>query len=940
MRLAQGLLSIIGLPNGRTCRLAGGILCGALPVIVLPVQAAPAERSARFDIAAQDLASALDQFARQAGVQILYPYKVAAARRSAALHGQMPVRVSLDRLLRGSGLEVARFSDHLVILRPAPAAARTIRRPAPSTQIPQRAPSLPSSAPQGDIVVSGRAIEAPLDQTELSYALTEIDAGTLARKGPLSTADLFKQIPGFWVEATGGEASNNVRSRGIPTDGYSSVALLEDGLPVQYDGGLGYLNTDQIYRADSTVDRMEAVRGGPSAIFEPNAPGGSINFITRTGLRQPGYTLSATGGNFGYRRIDGFAGLRIAPNLGVSLGGFYRRDQGLRDPGYPADRGGQLRAGIDYDDGRLRLSFNVKRLDDRVILYLPVPLQFDARGQVRAIPGFDPLLDTLAGPDNMHVPFKTAAGLMDFDLSQGTRSRITFYTMSGRLALGDRSALEVKTRLRTGTTLRNALFPIGRPMTAPDYIAGVLPQMIAAFPGATAATIRYADTGAPFLPASNGNGLVLGGNLLSVRMPMTEFVGDARLTRGIDKWGHHDLALGLTYDDARLDFSRTMGTVLLDVRGQASRLDVGAIDQNGRHVGALTDNGFVRYGSLFDHVALRTSNLALYAADEWKVAPRWRIDLGGRWERVRIGGGVEDSVPVDLGDPATLADNAVLTGTGVIEPIHRSFAGFNWTVGVNFRPMQNTGLFVRLTRIARLPSASEFNSLPNRTDEAVAPTTMAEAGLILRHRRWNVSAVAFQTHFARLPFTDYRFDTTSSSYIQRTSIADTSTIGLELAGHADLAGPLKLDVQATLQNPRYRNFSYTELVDTQPMTRDVTGNQLIRVPRLSLRITPSLSLFAGKLRIDTEFVHYSDRFADIANSQRLPPYSLINMDVNAKLADHLTIALHATNITDTLGLTEGNPRAGSFDVGGMGPSYFLARPEFGRTLRATLIFSY
>jgi outer membrane receptor protein involved in Fe transport len=939
MRLTHGLLPIIGLPNGRAVRLAGGILCGISAILAAPVQAAPADRSVRFDIPAQTLAAALDQFARQAGVQILYPYKVAATRRSMPLHGQMPVRAALDHLLRDSGLEVARFTDRLVTLRaaPAPPPVRIVRRPSTSRPVPVPSPSPPPPLP--DIVVTGRAIEAPLDQTELSYAVTQIDAGMLARKGPLSTADLIKQVPGFWVEATGGEASNNVRSRGIPTDGYSSVALLEDGLPVQYDGGLGYLNTDQIYRVDPTVGRVEAVRGGPSAIFEPNAPGGSINFVTRTGLRDPGYSLSATGGNFGYQRIEGFAGIRIAPNLGVSLGGFYRRDDGLRDPGYPADRGGQLRAAIDYDDGRVRLSFNVKRLDDRVILYLPVPLQFDGQGNVRSIPGFDPLVDTLAGPDNVHVPFKTAAGPQDFDLSQGTRSRITFYTMSGWLALDSQSALEIKARLRTGSTLRNGLFPIGRPMTGSDYIDSVLPQLTAAFPGTTA-RIRYADTGEPFLPTSNGNGLVVGGNLLSVWMPMTEFIGDARLTHSFDSFGHHDVALGLTYDNASLNFGRTMGTVLLDVRGQARRLDVVAVDQGGQEVGALTDNGFVRYGSLFDNVRLRTSNLALYWADEWKIAPRWRIDLGGRWERTQIGGGIEDSIPLNLGDPTTLADDAVLTGNSVIEPIRRHFSGFNWTAGVNFRPAPNTGLFLRLTRIARLPSASEFNSSPDRTDEAVVPITMVEAGLILQHRRWNLSAVAFKTHFARLPFTDFRFDPASSTYVERTSIADTSTIGLELAGHADLFGPLKLDVQATLQDPRYRNFSYVELDYGLPVTRDVTGNQLIRVPDLSLRVTPSLTFFAGKLRIDTEFVHYSARYADIANSQRLPPYSLINMDVNAKVTNRLTVALHATNITNTLGLTEGNPRAGSFDAGGMNASYFLARPEFGRTVRATLSYSY
>ncbi|MDF0488077.1 TonB-dependent receptor [Sphingomonas sp. H39-1-10] len=917
-------------------------MCGFAPPLAAPARAASAERSVRFDIPAQNLAATLDQIARQSGVQILYPYTLAAARRGGALHARMTVRAALDRMLRGSGLTVVRVTDRLVILHAAAAAPSPLRPSSGPRGAMPTPPPLVTAPPRPleDIVVTGRASEAPLDETELSYAVTRLDAAALARKGPQSTADLFKQVPGFWVEATGGEASNNVRSRGIPTDGYSSVALLEDGLPVQYDGGLGYLNTDQIYRVDSTIDRAEAVRGGPSAIFMANAPGGSLNFITRTGLRHPGYTLSVTGGGSGYQRVDGFAGARIAPNLGVSLGGFYRRDDGLRDPGYRADQGGQLRAGIDYDDGHIRLAFNVKRLDDRVILYLPVPLRFEGRGDVRAIPGFDPLRDTLAGPDTEHVLFKTANGPRDFDLSKGTRSRITFYTLSGRLGLGDRGALELNARLRTGDTLRNGLFPIGRPVAGGDYLASVLPQLTAAYPATATAALRYADTGAPFQRDGNGNGLVVGGNLLSVRMPMTEFIGDARLTRSMDRFGHHDIALGLTYADTRLDFARTIGTVLLDVRGQARRLDVVALDAAGRRIGALTDGGFVRYGSLFDNVSIRASNIAIYAADEWKIAPRWRIDLGGRWERIRIGGGAEGSMPVDLGDPATLADNAVLTGNGVIAPIRRAFSGVNGTIGLNFRPSQSTGLFMRLTRIARLPGATDFNSSPNRTDDAVVPITMAEAGIILSRPHWRLSAVGYGTRFARLPFTDFRFDTASNAYVERTSIADTSTIGLELAGHADLAGPLALDAQATLQDPRYRNFSYVELVGAQPVTHDATGNQLIRVPRLSLRLTPSLTLLAGRLRVDTEFTHYSARFSDIANTQRLPPYSLVNVNVNAKITDHLAFAFHITNLTNTLGLTEGNPRAGAFDAGGSGISYFLARPEFGRTLRATLRASW
>lgn len=75
------------------------------------------------------------------------------------------------------------------------------------------------------VIVTGRAGTRELTKPELSFAATTIDADRLRFIAPLSTAEVFKSVPGFWVEASGGEASNNVRSRGIPTDGYSSVTI-------------------------------------------------------------------------------------------------------------------------------------------------------------------------------------------------------------------------------------------------------------------------------------------------------------------------------------------------------------------------------------------------------------------------------------------------------------------------------------------------------------------------------------------------------------------------------------------------------------------------------------------------------------------------------------------------------------------------------------------
>ncbi len=99
---------------------------------------------------------------------------------------------------------------------------------------------------------------------------------------------------------------------------------------------------------------------------------------------------------------------------------------------------------------------------------------------------------------------------------------------------------------------------------------------------------------------------------------------------------------------------------------------------------------------------------------------------------------------------------------------------------------------------------------------------------------------------------------------------------------------------------------------------------------------PELALSGNRLKLAGEFVYYSERFADIANRQRLPAYGLVNASLAWQPSERLALALEASNLTNTLGLTEGNPRSGSFDNALDPAGYFFARPEFGRTLRLTV----
>lgn len=906
----------------------------AAPLMVIAAPAPAAAQQATFDVAPQPLGDALTQAARQAGIQILFPHDAVRGRTSARLRGRMSVRVAIERLIAGSGLQIVSARARVVTLRQAPATrqARPARRPALVAHTQPR--PAPPSEPPADIVVTGRPLASPLARAQASYAISVIEGEALAANTTRSVAELLRLVPGFWIESSGGEAANNVRARGIPTDGFSSVAIEENGLPVQYDGALGFLNTDQSFRIDETVARVEAVRGGPSSIFSPSAPGGVVNFITRNGIDHPGSLGAATLGEHGLARIDGYVSRPIGDHAGLLIGGFYRVNQGRRDAGFRADQGGQLRANLLWRDGRRELSVDLKHLDDRVAFYLPVPLAFAPDGSVTDVPGFDPLKDTLAGPDTNGVMLRSASGNRRFDLDRGTEVALTSITLAAKWPVTEHWSVNSRARWRTSETQRNALFPTGSPTPAPDFVTGLIGTARAAFPGTAALALRYAGDGTAY--DGGANGLVLGANLMAINLPMDEFVTDHRLTGTLHAGGEHQLAIGVSYAAYRFGFHRYTSTALLSVEGQARRLDIIALDSVGAVIGRITDNGIQRYGSVFDDAQFRTYALALYLADEWQVTPALRLDLGLRAERETIRGSTAHKAIVDLGDPTTLADNAVTTSAGTRTRVSRRYSHTGWTLGANWQLSRGSGVFARYTETFRLPSAGEFIGQPLRQDQAAVPIRMAEAGIKYATPRISLFATAFHTRFDRLPFADFRFDTTTNAYVERVAIASTRAIGAEVEALFRPAGPFDLSLVATLQDSRYHDFAVTEQVGGAPVMRDYGGNRLVRIPALALRATPAVNLWGGSVRLQAQFSHFSQRYADVANSRQLPAYSLIDLSASTTLNGQTTLNLQVDNVTNTLGLTEGNPRTGAFEAGDPTSRYFAARPEFGRAWRATL----
>ena len=128
--------------------------------------------------------------------------------------------------------------------------------------------------------------------------------------------------------------------------------------------------------------------------LDVGASGGIINFISKTGGSEFEGTGKLSSGDYGLFRTDLNLGGPINERLRYNIGGFYRYDEGIRSPGFPANRGGQIKANLTSlrEKGYVRAYY--KHLDDRNLFLLPIPLKNP--DDPEEIPGFDANYGTYA----------------------------------------------------------------------------------------------------------------------------------------------------------------------------------------------------------------------------------------------------------------------------------------------------------------------------------------------------------------------------------------------------------------------------------------------------------------------------------------------------------------------------------------------------------------
>jgi outer membrane receptor protein involved in Fe transport len=94
------------------------------------------------------------------------------------------------------------------------------------------------------------------------------------------------------------------------------------------------------------------------------------------------------------------------------------------------------------------------------------------------------------------------------------------------------------------------------------------------------------------------------------------------------------------------------------------------------------------------------------------------------------------------------------------------------------------------------------------------------------------------------------------------------------------------------------------------------------------------------VRFEVDYQYFGDRYADAANLLKLPSYDVLSANLRWSPIERMTVYVRGENLLNEVGLTEGNPRAGTFVSGEANSPFFIGRPIYGRNFRFSLMWDF
>jgi outer membrane receptor protein involved in Fe transport len=807
-----------------------------------------------------------------------------------------------------------------------------------------------------EIVVTASA--QGVKKLDASYSIVSVDAAAIKMANPKSTADLLKLSPGIWPESSGGQTGANIEIAGFPGGGDAPFFTnMINGSPLYGMPSLSFMDSSSLLRLDDTVQRVEIVQGGPGAIFGPGQLGATANFILKRGTADPTGSVGLTYGSEGSVRVDAFYGGPVAPGWYASAGGFYRKSNGVRDPQFPSDDGGQFTATLTHDLDNGTLMLWGRTLDDKNQFLVPVPLVENANGSFSTYPGFNALTSSYGSKaiQNMVLP-NPAGGFEGADLANGRGGNLNFF---GGNYDADFNGWKVSDKFiwDIGDLNTNALFsgPNPRPLSYFIYGCGVA-QPAGYCNGATAVDANNLGPNGQGLPlATNVNASYVGGGPVPMNQSVIEqgwwyiqkklnnVNNDLRVSKEVFDGDTVTLGLYLTrYTDH--DNWSLGNQMLMTNTPNATPIALNYYSATGP-AGAGTYNitsqqGIVNSNGNYNILENGTgTNTAPYLADSWKLGP-WLFDAAVRYEHINVNQETCNRTNTQMGTAFDLWDNAVPICNGTWDVEHYSKNATSWTVGVNYEIASNMSVYLRAN------DGTHFDDFDNGIRGAggkFAPVQTLknyEAGFKYQSTIAYVDLNVYHKQFTGL---QYQETTVSGVPLSAISNYGSDSKGADLVGTLTPIEHLNLTLNGDYMDGHYTHYDgcapYIDL-NNNPQCAKIDGAPLQRQPKVRIIFTPSYTLVPtwGDVTAYVAYEHDGQRYEDQSGLQPLGSFYQLGAGVVADYGKNWQFRLQGTNLTNQIGLTEGNARKFGTNTGVGG--VILARSIEGREVAIEALYKF
>jgi serine/threonine protein kinase len=229
----------------------------------------------------------------------------------------------------------------------------------------------------------------------------------------------------------------------------------------------------------------------------------------------------------------------------------------------------------------------------------------------------------------------------------------------------------------------------------------------------------------------------------------------------------------------------------------------------------------------------------------------------------------------------------------------------------------------------------DLDAFRNQATARVEEVLQAELGVKINTPNYGAFLTAFYSSLTNIPFDDQEVQ--NGQIVTNTQFANSLTPGIEAEFNSQF-GDFTGNLTATLQQPEYRDYQFQTEADEdgQLESFDFGGNRVRRQPRYIVSVNPRYGL--GFAEVSTTLRFVDARFTSDSNTGiELPSYYVWDASISTTQGP-VTLKLAGTNLTNTIGLTEGNPRTGQ-QIGQV-TNIFQARPILGRRFNLSLQYDF